>query len=207
VETRRLPLVLALTLGLASSGCASETRRELSASPAPSASSADAGFRERSRRLEAQLLAARRRIAELEAESPAAAQAPPEDPYRAVRVRFGRFTGGLDTDREPGPERLKVVIEPIDAEGDVVKRAGALELELYDDGADEPRLLKRWEFSRSELAKTWLSGFGIYAYVLKLDWPGGSPPESDKLLLRARFTTLRGKELEAEKRLAPKSRD
>ncbi len=199
MRTSAVPLLAALAAGLAGLGCGSESRRE---GPAAEFSPPPASLVERNRRLEAEVLAARRRIAELEAGRPATPQATPQDLYRAVRVRFGRFTGGLDVDRRPGPERLKVVIEPVDAEGDVVKRAGTLELALYDDGGKEPHLIHKWRFGRDELAQTWLSGFGIYAYVLKLDWPGGSPPESGKVLLRATFTTLRGEELGAETRLS-----
>jgi len=162
----------------------------------------------RSARLEEELLAARRQLAQLteagksatEATEPAAM--PPEDPFRAVAVRFGKYTGGLDTDGHPGDERLKVILEPLDAEGDVVKRAGALALEALEPTSGEPRLYAQWKWSREELARTWLSGLGLYGYVLKLDWPEGRPPESGRLLLRARFTTLSEEVLSVEKEVS-----
>ena len=162
----------------------------------------------RSARLEEELFAARRQLAQLtkagksatEATEPGPDASGPEDPFRAVAVRFGKYTGGLDTDGQPGDERLKVILEPLDAEGDVVKRAGALVLEAFEAASGEPRLYAQWEWSREELARTWLSGPGLYGYVLKLDWrPEGRPPESGRLMLRARFTTLSEEVLSAEK--------
>ena len=157
----------------------------------------------RSARLEDELLATRQRLAELEGTGRPAPEAAKtvEDPFRAVALRFGKFTGGLAADGRPGDQRLKVVLEPLDAEGDVVKRAGSLDLEAVEPAPGGPRTLAEWKWTREELAKTWLSGLGLYAYVLKLDWPGGKPPASNRVLLRARFTTLSGEVLSAEQEI------
>ncbi len=157
----------------------------------------------RSARLEGELLATRQRLAELEGTgrpAPETAKAV-EDPFRAVALRFGKFTGGINADGRPGDQRLKVVLEPLDAEGDVVKRAGSLDLEAVELVGGKPQTLAEWKWTREEFAKTWLSGLGLYAYVLKLDWPGGKPPASDRVLLRARFTTLSGEVLSAEQEI------
>jgi hypothetical protein len=201
------PIVFSAALVLAAAGC---TSRPLSREVQNEA------VLEKNRRLEADLLAARRRLADLEAQraAPAApAPAPPQDPFRAVAVRFGRFTGGLDMDGKPGCERLKVVLEPLDAEGDVVKRAGALDLALLEVRGKDARVLARWTWTAEDLARAWLSGFGTYGYVLKLDWPEGPPPASPgrspaapgrsparaRLLVRAAFTTPAGETFTAEK--------
>jgi len=161
----------------------------------------------RSASLEDELLATRQRLAELEGSGRAVpAQVPAEDPFRAVAVRFGKFTGGLAADGRPGDQRLKVIIEPLDAEGDVVKRTGSLDLEAFELAPGGPRTLAGWTWTRQEFAKTWLSGLGLYAYVLKLDWPGGKPPASDRVLLRARFTTLSGEVLSAEQEITLRRR-
>ena len=162
----------------------------------------------RSARLEEELLATRQRLAELEGTGRPAHEAAKavEDPFRAVALRFGKFTGGLNADGKPGDQRLKVVLEPLDAEGDVVKRAGSLDLEAVEPAAGGPRTLADWKWTREEFARTWLSGLGLYAYVLKLDWPGGKPPASDRVLLRARFTTLSGEVLSAEQEITLRRR-
>jgi len=162
-----------------------------------------------SRQLEVDLRDREQRIAELTgagATPPAAAPAPaPEDPYRPIAIRFGKFTGLVGAGEPAEKQRLKIIIEPLDAEGDVVKRAGSLQVEALEEGAKEktPRPFHRWEFPQGELAQTWLSGLGAYAYVLKLPWPDGRRPSADRLLLRATFTTLAGETLTAETRIDP----
>lgn len=156
---------------------------------------------QRNRELEDRLLAARERAAGAPPE-PAPAPERPEDPFRVIGVRFGRFTGGLAEDGGRGRDRLKVVLEPFDAEGDTVKRVGGLELRLgrVRKGLG-PEPIHTWTFTRDEMRETWLSGLGQYAYVLKLSWPGGRPPETDRLHLEATFTTLDGRRLEATRPL------
>jgi outer membrane murein-binding lipoprotein Lpp len=151
--------------------------------------------------LQTDLDAARRQAAALKAGGAAPAPPPaPEDPFRAVAVRFGKTTGGLNTDGRPGDERLKVVLEPVDADGDVVKRAGRLDLEALEPAAAgaQPQAYHRWTFSERDLAQTWIGMLGTRAYVLKFDWPDGRPPRGGSLALVARFTTLDGRTLTAE---------
>lgn len=155
----------------------------------------------KNQRLEDDLGTAEKKIAALTAtgDRPVAPGETAEDPWRPVAIRFGKFTGMLEASRLTGGDRLKVVIEPLDATGDVVKRAGSLELEALEQAADgSTKPYARWTFAQEEFAKTWLSGLGSYAYVMKLSWPGGRPPTTDKLVLRARFTTLAGQTLAAE---------
>jgi len=157
------------------------------------------------RELQDNLLAAEGRIADLEATgaTPTPRPEPIEDPFGALAIRFGKYTGMLDTDEDPGPDRLKVVIEPLDAEGEVVKRAGRLRLDALTLGpaGAEPTPYHTWTFPQADLAQTWIGSLGIRGYVMKLRWPGGRPPRGEALLLRACFTTLRGEDLTAETRL------
>ena len=157
----------------------------------------------RNRELQEKLLAAEDRIANLKAAGaePAPRPRPTEDPFRALAIRFGTGTGVLDEDGQPGPERLQAVIEPLDAEGDVVKRAGRLRLEALRPGADgaEPTPYHAWTFRQADLAEMWIGSLGIRGYVMTLRWPDDRPPAGDTLLLRARFTTLRGETLTAER--------
>ena len=166
----------------------------------------------RDRRSQEELLAAQQRIAQLTASGaqPLAAPAPVEDPFRPAAVRFGKYSGVLDENRPATQQRLKVVIELLDATGDGVKRAGSLDLEaLTPPAAPQPAAapgaaartgqpFHRWTFSVDELRQTWLSGLGTYGYILKLPLPAGRAPAGDSLVLRAKFTTLSGEVLTAE---------
>jgi hypothetical protein len=156
----------------------------------------------RNRQLEDGLLASEKKVAELTAAGakPTPLQQTAEDPFRPVAVRFSPYGGVVDTGGPVGSERLKVVLELLDATGDRIKRAGRLDLEALTPGppGQPPRPYHQWKFSADDLRQTWLSGLGAYGYILRLPWPGGRRPEGDRLLLRARFTTLAGEVLTAE---------
>ncbi|MCX5682950.1 MAG: hypothetical protein NT049_04620 [Planctomycetota bacterium] len=161
------------------------------------------------RRLQEELHAAQEKIASLTASGvqPRAAAAMPADPFHAVAVRISPLSGVVDAGRTPADQRLRVILEPLDATGDVVKRAGSLELEAFEQApAASPapgatageRLYRLWTFSADDLAETWLSGLGTYAYVLKLPWPDARPPADQVLRLKARLKTLSGQVLQTE---------
>jgi hypothetical protein len=169
------------------------------------------------RALQDQLRAAEDRIADLTAAGadPSPRPTPSEDPFRALAVRFADPTGPVDEDGEAGPEGLHVVLQPLDAETDVVKRAGRLRLEILappadgqdtgdgGDAAGQATPLHVWTFSQEETAEAWVDSLGVRGYVLTLPWPAGAPSAADAMRLRAAFTTRRGETLEAERRLAP----
>lgn len=156
----------------------------------------------RNRDLAEKLLAAEKRVADLQRSgaTPAPAKPPTDDPFRSIAVRFSKHTGGLNTDGAAGDERIKIIVQPLDAEGDVVKRAGRLVLEAFEPQGDgKPhKPYHRWELGPERLAETWIGSLGIRGYVMKWPWPGGRMPAGETLILRATFTTLSGEALVAE---------
>ena len=218
---KRLPVVAALAgimiLAVAGAGCSATS---LSRDEQVQMLTA------KDRRLQDELHAAQAKIAALTAAGaqPRAVAATPEDPFRAVAVQIDRLSGVVDAGLPPANQRLRVIVEPLDATGDVVKRAGSIEIEAFERmpaasadrryvqmdlrpaagpapgaaaGAGE-RLYHLWAFSADDLAQAWLSGLGTYGYVLKLPWPDARPPSGETLRLKVRFKTLAGQVLQAE---------
>ncbi len=201
--TRRWAVVVVLAgfaLGLGGTGCAMGTPI-----------SRDEQVRllmEKNRRLQAELQDSQQKVGDLTAAGRTPAPAPaPEDPYRACRVQVGSLSGVVDRGGGPAKERLRLIIYPVDASGDVVKRAGRLDLEILEPGpkGQPPKPFGHWSLPADELALTWLSGLGEYGYVLRLPWPQGKPPAAETLLVRAKFMTFDGRTLatEAEVPVAP----
>jgi hypothetical protein len=158
------------------------------------------------KQLQLELLERDRRIAELGGGQASARPQSPvddlkpgltqaEDPFKPVAINFNRLTGGYRGEG-PGDEGIRVVFAPEDGRGDVVKRAGALELDLYDlalEGKDQK--IGHWEFTVDQLSRAWVSGLGINTYSLKLKWANGQAPKHRELTLLARFVTLDGRNL------------
>lgn len=125
-----------------------------------------------------------------------------DDPFKAVRVSLHRVTGGMNTDDKPGDEGVRVLVQPEDKNGDTVKRAGAVEIELFDLAApQDARTVGRWQFTVDQASREWVSGLlGASGYSFELPWQNG-PPAHDHLTLMVRFTTLDGRPLTAQKDL------
>jgi len=123
-----------------------------------------------------------------------------EDPFRAVTIELGRVTGGMDTDGKPGDEGIRVVMAPKDRYNDTVKRAGAVEIEVFDLAmADGSRQLGRWTFTVDQAGREWVGGFGAGSYSFELTWPDGRRPQHADLTVAVRFITLDGRVLSAQR--------
>jgi len=151
--------------------------------------------------LQDRLVACERRVADLTAAGaqPKPAAAPAADPFRVAAIRFNKHTGVLEGGG-PADERLKIILEPLDESGEIVKRAGSLELEALNPApaGQPPKLVHRWQFPLADLAQTWTNMLSVTGYVLKLPWPEGRRPAGPGVIVRAKFTTLSGEALAAE---------
>jgi hypothetical protein len=156
---------------------------------------------EKNRALQDKLLVCERRVADLTASGAQPKPATPTvaDPFRAVAVRFSKYTGILEGGG-PAEERLKIILEPLDEHGEIVKRAGSLELEVLEPatGGQPPKVAHRWQFPVADLAQTWTNMLSVTGYVLKLPWPEGRRPAGPTVLVRAKFTMLSGEVLTTE---------
>ena len=117
---------------------------------------------------------------------------------RVAGVELSRMlTGGLDRDGAPGDELLAVTLAPVDADGEPVKAAGSVEIDLTDLAADGAgRELGSWSFDAADAADRWRStavGSG-YRFRVPLALTGDAPR---KLHLHARFTTADGRRFDA----------
>ncbi len=113
-------------------------------------------------------------------------------------ISLGGGTGGVDSDGEPGDESLQVVVVPRDEDGSPVKipgRANVAAFEITREGLKLP--IGRWEVPPEQIRRTWKNGLFTTGYFIPLQWD--KPPCTDRVRLVVRFTTLDGREFEAEK--------
>jgi outer membrane murein-binding lipoprotein Lpp len=92
-----------------------------------------------------------------------------QNPYKLTCVRFARFTGFYDSDKDGKRERLLVYIQPMDADGDIIKAAGIVQVQLWNlnDSANQA-LLGEWQIRPAELRKLWISAL-VSDYRLPFD--------------------------------------
>jgi hypothetical protein len=140
---------------------------------------------------------------------PPGAAAPGVMAYPVRTLTLGRQTGGHDADDCPGDEALQVVVEPRDADDQVVKAPGSLivqALEVSPEGVKRP--LSSWEVSEDELRRSWRTGLLSTGYTVVLPWKIW--PSTEKVRVVVQLRAPDGRLYEADKdvcvRLAPGAR-
>jgi hypothetical protein len=102
-------------------------------------------------------------------------------------LKFGRLTGGLDLDsNKPGDEGIKVVVCPIDDQGQALKAAGSFEVDAFDLAAAENNRVGHWTFEVEQTRQSWNGAAMLYTYVLKC--PFEKVPAHENLTIRVTFT-------------------
>jgi hypothetical protein len=184
--TPRRPLparVIAALLAAACCGCADQAAID------PAAAERDEALEE-ARKLRRELEHVRARLAKREEQVEnllALGDKRLEKLYVVQRVRLGSATGGIDLDKRPGHDGVKVFLEPIDQHGSVIKVPGEVRIQLFELAAPEKEnLLAEYRFGLDETAKHWSSGFLAYHYSFVCRWKS-APPRHEGVTVRAEF--------------------
>ena len=80
-----------------------------------------------------------------------------EDLYKLQRIKIGGYTNFYDKDKDGKKEMLIVYIQPVDQDGDVIKVAGAMQVQLWDLNSPDANeaLIAEWDVPPNELRKLW----------------------------------------------------
>jgi len=112
-----------------------------------------------------------------------------ENIRRLESVKIGRFTGFYDKDKDGKKEKLIVYIEPMDQEGDKIKAAGAVDVQLWDlDKSQDDALPGQWHVTSDELRKAWFDTLLSTNYRCVFDIAGKVADFSKTLTVKVTFT-------------------
>ena len=117
------------------------------------------------------------------------------------RIEFGRFTRAFDRDEDGYDDGIVVYLHTLDREGDKIKSAGQVRLELWDLAeAEGNRQLGQWHYDMTDLGDYWLSGPLTYHFKFEHDWPEGRTPKHGNLTIKLIYNdALTGKVFEVQK--------
>lgn len=101
-------------------------------------------------------------------------------------IHIGRYTGFYDKDKDGRAEKLIVYVQPLDEEGDKIKAAGDVDVQLWDlskgqlnpANAGGSALLGQWHVTPGELKKLWFDTLLAINYRLAFDLPAGIAPDA-----------------------------
>jgi len=133
----------------------------------------------------------------------------PEDIYRLKRIKITRYTNFYDKDKDKDgkKEKLIVYIQPLDTNGDIIKAAGAVDVQLWDlNKAGGEALLGQWTVKPDELKKLWFATVLIINYRLTFDVADIVDKFDEPLTVKVTFTDhLSGKVFKEQKVIKPQA--
>jgi len=109
--------------------------------------------------------------------------------YNLQKVKISRYTNLYDKDRDGRYETLIVYLQPMDENGDVVKAAGAVDVQLWDLNKQQGQaLLGQWHVEPGELKKLWFATLITINYRLTFDVAGKIEGAEEDLVVKVNFT-------------------
>ncbi len=129
----------------------------------------------------------------------------PEDIYDLQKIRIWRYTNLYDKDEDGKLESLIVYLQPVDSDGDVIKAAGRVEVQLWDLNRDEAHaLLATWNVSPDEIKKEWYATVLASNYRLIFDISKLIDKYEKPLTVKVKFTDiLSGKTFTEQRTIEP----
>lgn len=103
------------------------------------------------------------------------------------KIVIDDLSGGDDYDGKPGDDGVTVYLQPIDRDGDAVKVAGDIRIELYDlQNPSGQNMIGDYVFPLDQVSRLWYGKLSTYHYTLRCPWKSG-PPAHNEVTVRATF--------------------
>jgi hypothetical protein len=127
------------------------------------------------------------------------------NPYELTTLHIAKISNFFDKDNDGTQEKLVVYVQPLDTEGDVVKAAGTVSVQLWNlNNPNGEALLGQWKVEPAELRKLWFNSFTT-GYRLTFDRPETLKVFSEPLTIKVTFTDyLTGESFRAQQVITPK---
>ena len=125
--------------------------------------------------------------------------------FHPVEIEIASLSGGADYDATPGDDGVTVHLRLRDADGDVVKTAGRITIQLLDTSTPgSPTAVGLCVFDDpSALGRMWHGRFGTNHFTLRCPFSEGKTPTRRKLTIDVEFVDyLTGKSLTAVREVA-----
>ncbi len=109
----------------------------------------------------------------------------PSKVFSPTQLVIDPLTGGSDWDGRPGDDGVTVYLKPLDRDGDIIKAAGEIKIQLLDLAA-EAKSLGVYTVPVDDVGKIWYGKMMTQHYTVRCPWNRG-PPEHSELTVRAVF--------------------
>lgn len=107
--------------------------------------------------------------------------------FSPEKIEIGSLSGGDDYDGKPGHDGVTVYLRPLDRDGDAVKVAGNIRIELYDlANPPNENLIGVYTVPVDQASTHWYGKLATYHYTVRCPWQQG-PPKHNEITIRATF--------------------
>ncbi len=107
--------------------------------------------------------------------------------YYPERLVIDKISGGGSYNKEPGDDGVTVHLRPIDRDGDVIKVAGDIRIQLYDLAAPASEtFIGEYFVPADQVGPLWHGQFLAGHFTIKCPWPK-APPKHSEITIRATF--------------------
>jgi hypothetical protein len=130
----------------------------------------------------------------------------PENIYFVHGIKITRYTNFYDKDKDGKKETLIVYIQPIDQEGDAIKAAGDVDVQLLDlNKPDGPVQLAQWHVTAQQIKELWFKTLLTVNYRLTFNIADKIKDFKDPLTVTVTFTDyLTGRVFKEQKVIKPR---
>lgn len=113
----------------------------------------------------------------------------PINPYKIDRIKISRYTNFYDKDNDGKREKLIIYVQPIDADGDVIKAAGTMAVQLWNlNNLNGQAMLSEWRVDPNDLRTLWYDTLVSANYRLTFDAPQELDVLAEPLTVKVTFT-------------------
>ena len=125
--------------------------------------------------------------------------------YDIRRIKIHKYTNLYDKDKDGKFEKLIVYIQPMDAQGDIVKSPASIDVQLWDLNTEsEKALLAEWHITPQKLKELWFATLVTINYRLTFDVDDKIENPHQPLTIKVTFTDhLTGKVFSEQKVIEP----
>ncbi len=124
---------------------------------------------------------------------------------RVKQIKIGKYTNFYDKDDDGTKEKLIVYVQPVDEAGDVIKAAGAVDVQLWDLNKDDGEArLGQWTIGPDELKELWFATMLTINYRFVFDVSTIVQQFTEPLTVKVAFTEyLTGRTFTEQKVIKP----
>ena len=124
--------------------------------------------------------------------------------YHLKQVKLSKYTGLYDRSGDKVVDTLVVYLKPIDQDGDIVKAAGLVDVQLWNlEGSPQGAMIGQWRVEPPELRESWYASLLTINYRLEFELPPTARALGSPLTVKVQFTEMLSGKVFAQQRIAP----